>query len=72
MRISIGNTDKNLQKQAEMKKKQKQRIDAGIYWNKKKKRQPRKKNTPWGNKPESTGERKKIKKVSAESKTIQA
>ena len=67
---STGNADKkNLRKQA---KTIKQRKDAGTCRDKKKKRQHKKNNnSTWENKPESTGERRKIKKKSTKGKTIQ-
>ena len=50
----------------------KQRKDAGICRNKKEKStQEKNNNTTWGNKPESTGERRKLKEISTKGKTIQ-
>ena len=58
---------KTQRKQAKMIK---QKKDAGICRNKKEKAIEEKNNTIWGNKPESTGERKKIKEISTKSKII--
>ena len=50
----------------------KQRKDAKTCGDKKRKGKTRKNNyTTWGNKPESTGERKKIKNISSKGKAIQ-
>ena len=56
------NQEKNLRKQAKMVK---QKKDVGICWNRKEKGN----NTTWGNKPESTGEKRKIKEISKKGKT---
>ena len=58
--IRLETQIKNLQKQTKMTK---QRKDAGICWEKRKRLNKKKKNNnpTWGNKPENTGEKKKIK-----------
>ncbi len=49
----------------------KQRKEDGIRRNKKEKSTQEKNNTTWGNKPGSTGERRKTKEISTKNKTIQ-
>ena len=58
---STGNADKNLQKQAQMIKRRK---NAGTCWSKKEKVTQEKVTIQPKNKPKSTGERRKIKKIS--------
>ena len=61
MGISTRNSDINLRKQAKMIK---QKKDAGIIWNRKKKDNTRKAySKTCGNKSESAGERRKIKDI---------
>ena len=67
--IRLETQRKNLRQQAKFIK---QRQNAGACWYKKEKApQEKNDNTTLGNKPENTGERRKIKKISRKSKTIQ-
>ena len=65
---STGNADKTIWKQTKTIKKGKTLKHVGI---KRKKQHLKNSYATWGNKPESTGERRKIKNISAKGKTIQ-